>query len=200
LSSSGSTGSASTAHERERRLADQHLVRRGRLLQPRRDVHRVAGREPLLGAGHDLAGVDTDPPLDPQLRERVAHLDRRAAGAQRVVLVSGRHAEDGHHGVADELLDRAAMPLDDRFHPLEVAREQCPQRLGVGRLAERRRADHVAEEDRDDLPVHATIIPRARHERKPGYCGEMRSRSSASKGELGSTPSPPRRSASTTPS
>ena len=36
------------ADERERRCADQHLARRGRLLQPGSDVDRVARREPLL--------------------------------------------------------------------------------------------------------------------------------------------------------
>ena len=36
------------AHERQRRLADQHLARLGRLLEPRRDVDGVPGRQPLL--------------------------------------------------------------------------------------------------------------------------------------------------------
>ena len=76
----------------------------------------------------------------PSSGQRVAHLDRRPHRAQRVVLVHDRHAEHGHHRVADELLDRAAVALDDRLHPLEVAGEQRPQRLRVGRLAERRRA------------------------------------------------------------
>ena len=31
-----------------------------------------------------------------------------------------RHPEHGHHGVADELLDAAAVALDDALHPLEV--------------------------------------------------------------------------------
>ena len=110
------------ADERERRLPDQHLARLRRLLQPRRHVDRVAGREPLLRPGHDLARHDADPPLQPELGQRVSHLDRRAHRAQRVVLVQHRHPEHGHHGVADELLDAAAVPLDDRLHPLEVAR------------------------------------------------------------------------------
>ena len=36
----------------------------GGLLEPRRDVDRVAGRETLVGAGHDLARVDSDPKPD----------------------------------------------------------------------------------------------------------------------------------------
>ena len=89
---------------------------------------------------HHLAGHDADPPLQAQLGQRVAHLDRRPHRAQRVVLVQHRHAEHGHHRVADELLHAAAVPLHDRLHPLEVAREQRTQPLGIERLAERRRA------------------------------------------------------------
>ena len=89
FSSSGGERSASTASRtrRERRAADEHLARRRRLLEPGRDVDRVAGDEPLAGAGDDLAGVHADPPSIAELGQRVAHLDRRAHRAQRVVLV-----------------------------------------------------------------------------------------------------------------
>ena len=63
-----------------------------------------------------------------------------------------RHAEDRHHRVADELLHGAPVPLDDRPHLLVVAPHQPPQGLRVDTLAERRRADDVAEENRHDLP------------------------------------------------
>ena len=105
--------------------------------------------------------VTTSPVLTPiracdaELGQRVAHLDRRAAGPQRVVLVHLGDAEDGHDRIADELLHRPAVRLDDPLHPLEVAGEQGPQRLGVGRLAERGRAGHVAEEDGDRLALLA---------------------------------------------
>ena len=49
------------------------------------------------------------------LRELVDRLEDpqpRAHGALGIVLVSHGRAEDGHHGVADELLDRAAVALD----------------------------------------------------------------------------------------
>ena len=46
-----------------------------------------------------------------------------------------------------------------RFHPLEVAGEQTLQSLRVDRLAERGRADDIAEEDGDDLAVHPAMIP-----------------------------------------
>ena len=67
--------------------------------------------------------------------------------------MDGREPEDRHHRVADELLDDAAVALDDRLHALEVAREQRAERLRVDRLAERRRADDVAEEHGYDLAL-----------------------------------------------
>jgi hypothetical protein len=96
-------------HQTERLLADEHFAGLCGLLEPRRDVDRIAGRKALLGPGHDLPGVDPDPSGDAELGQRVAHLERRAAGAQGVVLVRGRHAEDGHDRVADELLHRATV-------------------------------------------------------------------------------------------
>ncbi len=53
--------------------------------------------------------------------ERLAHLGRGAHGAQGVLLVDDGHAEDGHDRVADVLLDRAAVALDDLAHAREVA-------------------------------------------------------------------------------
>jgi hypothetical protein len=49
--------------EVERRLPEQDVVRLGRLLEASRKIDRVAGREPLLGAGQHLAGVHADPAL-----------------------------------------------------------------------------------------------------------------------------------------
>ena len=86
----------------------------GRVLESGGDVDRVAGDESLRCPGHHLAGHHADPALEAELGQRVAHLDGCAHGAQSIVLVHRRHAEDGHHGVADELLDGAAVPLDDR--------------------------------------------------------------------------------------
>ena len=48
-----------------------------------------------------------------QAGHRVDELERRADGTLGVVLVRGRRAPDGHHRVADELLDRAAVAPDD---------------------------------------------------------------------------------------
>ena len=116
--------------------------------------------QPLLRPRHHLARHHADPPLQPELGQRIPHLDRRPHRAQRVILVQHRHAEHGHHGVADELLHTAAVPLDDRLHPLEVARQQRTQPLGIERLAERRRARQVAEQDRHRLAL--LLRPRGR--------------------------------------
>ena len=87
--------------------------------------------------------------------------DGRAHGAQRVVLVRDGDPEDRHHRVADELLHRAAVTLEDDAQILEVAAHACAQRLGVRRLAERGRADEVAEEHGDDLALLARGLSRS---------------------------------------
>ena len=142
-------------HELVRRLSDQHLARRRRLLEPRRHVHRIPGHQPLRRARHHLTGVHADPALNAERRQRIAHLDRRPTGAERVVLMHLRHPEHRHHRVTDELLHRPAVRLDDPAHPLEVAAQQGPQRLRVSLLAKRRRADQVTEQHRHRL-AHLT--------------------------------------------
>jgi hypothetical protein len=147
------------------------------LLESRGDVDRVAGREPLLCPGDDLAGVDAHAQLEPravaglqlivQAAEADAQLVGGSHGPQCVVLVHRRHAEDGHHRVADELLDRAAVTVDYRLRRLEVARHHPPQALGVDPLAERGRAGDVAEEHGHDLP-HLARRCRLRQRRAAG--------------------------------
>jgi hypothetical protein len=140
-------------HECERRLSDQHLVGLGRLLEARGDVDRVAGREPLLGPGHDLARVHTNPRLHTERRQSVPHLHGRPDGTQSVVLVHPRHAKHRHHRITDELLEGASVPLDDRPHPPEIAGKQRTNGLRIGHLAERGRLRHVAEQHRDRLTL-----------------------------------------------
>ena len=145
------------------RSPEQDLAGGGGLLQTGRDVHRVAGHDLLVArAGHHVAGVHPDPAgerhpvvaveLRVQRLERRAHLARGADGAQRVVLVDLRHAEDGHDGVADVLLDGAAVVFDRRPHRVEVPLHDPTDRLGVERLTHRGGAGDVAEHDRDRLP------------------------------------------------
>ena len=160
-------GGDGVADEPDRRVADEDLAGRRRRLEPLRDDDGVAGGEriALRGvAGVDLARMDAGAHADPdperplqlvvQAGELAAELDGRAHGAKRVVLVHDRDPEDGEHGVADELLDRAAVALEHRPRSLVIARPDAPERLRVELLAERRRVRDVAEDERDRLPDH----------------------------------------------
>ncbi len=146
--------------EAARRLADQDLVGRRRLLESLRGVDRVARDECRAAvARDDLAAVDAD--ADPQrrpalrrerlvqVRERPPHLEGGPHRPQRVVLVHLRDAEDRHHGVADELLDGAAVMLDRPAHRVVPGTEERAQRLRVEVLAEAGRVREIAEEDGD---------------------------------------------------
>ena len=161
-----------------RRSADEHLARAGGLLQPLRSVHRVARDERLAArrvTGDDLAGVDPDAhvQLDAQparevlvqLRKRRAHVDRGAYRTQRVVFVQLRHAEDGHHRVADELLHRSAVPLQHAAHLVEPACHHAAEGFRIELLPETRRVGDVAEDDRHGL---------ARRGHRAGGGGERR--------------------------
>ena len=142
-------------HELARLCPDQHFAGRGRLLQPGSHVDGVAGDECVAVACDDLAGVDTDARAEPEGGDGRPHLPRSSNGAQRVILVGDRDAEHRHHRVADELLDGAAVPLEDRAHRLVVREHRRAQCLGVGASSERRRPGEVAEHDRDGLPDFA---------------------------------------------
>ena len=111
------------AHGCSRRAGSRPCL--GHALEPCGDVECVTGGEPgpaCAGAYEDLPGLhaqlhpDSDPErvleLGAQVRAGGAHLDRHPHRAQRVVLVDLRLPEDAYYGVADEALDRAAMPLD----------------------------------------------------------------------------------------
>src|SRR6185369_16985093 len=80
-----------------------------------------------------------------------AHLQGGAGGADDVVLVEDGHAEDGHDGVADELLDGPAVALDDAAHLGEVAGHHELEGLGVQAVSERGEAADVGEHDGDGL-------------------------------------------------
>ena len=85
--------------------------------------------------------------------DRVDQLERGADGPLGVVLVGGRGAPDGHDRVADELLHRPAVQLDDLGGGLEVVAQQLADGLGIAVLGEAREADEVGEEDGDQAPL-----------------------------------------------
>ncbi len=102
--------------------------------------------------------------MHPQPRQRLPHLRRRPHRPQRVILVQHRHPKHSHHRIADELLNRAAVPLHDRPHPLEIARKQGTHRFRINRLSQRGRAGHVAEQHRHRLAL--LTLPRLHAKRR----------------------------------
>ena len=143
------------------RRAHQNLPNGRRLLQACRGVHRVAGRDRPTGRGgadDHLARGDADAHVEPHTEGRfelisepadgLASLHGRADAAQGVVLVGRRHAEERHHGVADELLQMASMPFERCRHRREVPVHHTTHRLGIEPLAQLRRPGDVGEEHR----------------------------------------------------
>ena len=130
-----------------------------RALETSRRVHDVTRRHPFaLGRARverdeRLAGRDPDPQLEPVLDREVADGERGTHRALWIVLVRDRRAEERHHGVTDELLDRPAVPLELCADTCVVRTQDRVDVLGVDRLGARREADEVAEDDRDDLAL-----------------------------------------------
>jgi hypothetical protein len=142
----------------------QDLARAGRLLQAGRHVHRAAQDVGgVVVPAHDhLARVDAGAHVDLHVPvtgelgveglQLVAHVVGGAHGPQGVVLVDRRHAEHGHHRVADELLHGAAVTFEHAPHLREVALHHAAERLRVEAFAERGGVDDVAEHDRHRPP------------------------------------------------
>ena len=82
----------------------------------------------------------------PSSTREVADRERRSDSPLGIVLVCRRRAEERHHRVADELLDRAAVPFELGADALVVRPENRLDVLRVERLRARREADEVAEE------------------------------------------------------
>ena len=82
-----------------------------------------------------------------------------------------RRAEDRHHGVADELLDRAAEALDLAGDALVVRAERGANVFRVGPVGAGREAHEVDEEHGDDLALLA-----ARRCLERGAAGEAEAR------------------------
>ena len=147
----------------DRAVTGEHLARVGGFLQPIRDVHGVAGHEraALACRAHDdLARVDADAHLELAAEELVHSLLHRERRMQRTlgVILEGRgRAEDGHHRIADELLDRAAGELDLLAHRVVVPLELYPHALRVSISCVCGRPDEVGEENRDELALFTRV-------------------------------------------
>jgi hypothetical protein len=116
-----------------------------------------------LPVGQHLPGLDPDPELErrptlggqlrAELRHRLLHLERGADSALGIVLVDGRHAEDGEHRVAGELLHEALVSLDLRAEPIERPADDRLDDLRVVALVQARVADEVGEQEGRDLAL-----------------------------------------------
>ena len=111
-----------------------------------------------------------------QLSDGVAHRERRPDGALGVVLVRDGCAEHRDHRVADELLDRAAPPLELVARPLVVDAKERADVLRVALLRSRGGPHEIGEDDADDL---ALLPPRGRRrdaQRAAALRAELRGR------------------------
>jgi hypothetical protein len=143
----------------ERCLVDEDPVLGRRRLQARRRVDDVARGHALAAIGsradgdERLAGGDADAYLELAIFGiPLADRECRSYGALGIVLVRDRRAEERHHGVSDELLDRAPEALEVSTDALVVPGEERAHVLRVHPLGLRRGADEVAEEDGHYLP------------------------------------------------
>jgi len=107
-------------------------------VEPHADVHRRAA------GALDLLRVEGDPPL---------HSQRRIAGANRMVLVPDRRAEERHDPVAHDLVHRPLVPMDGFHHPFNDPVEDLPGLLGVAVGEQLHRPLQVREQHRDLLAL-----------------------------------------------
>ena len=145
------------------RFADEDHPGLGGRLHARRGVDEIAGDHALSFRADrhcGFAGEDTGTGAKLRCADLVAErghgsdqVECRADGALRVVLGRGRRAPHRHHRVADELLDRAAVELDQAPARVEVAGEELARVLGVALLGGCREADEVGEEDGDEAAL-----------------------------------------------
>ena len=144
-------------------IAHDHGPRLGDRLQPGRRVDEIAGDQPLtVAAGHhrSLTGQDSRARSQARRSDLGAHVDDglhqvegRTDRALGVVLLRDRRPPHRHHRVADELLDRAPVALDQAPAGFEVLREQLAHLFGIASLGERREPDQVGEENGDQPPL-----------------------------------------------
>ena len=138
-----------------RRSPDEDCAGLGGALDARRGVDEVAGDHALaLGSDRD-GGLPRENACAclqgcVELWHSGDEVEPGPDGALRVVLLGDRCSPDGHDGIADELLDCAAIAVDDGSRRLEVEREKLARVLRVALCGCGGEADEVGEEDGDE--------------------------------------------------
>jgi hypothetical protein len=112
---------------------------------------------------YHLARVETHADLDghPEAAKhvlgvalhRILHPQRRIAGADRVVLMGERRAEERHDPVAHHLVDGALVAVDRLHHVFEHGVEELARLFGVPIGQQLHRALQVSEEHGDLLTL-----------------------------------------------
>ena len=175
LTSSGGTGSATTASRTRRRVSSPMRTVPGSAACSRRAATFTASPVTSVSA---CSPATTSPVFTPiraasetpwsrssslfEGLEGLSHLDRGANRSKGIVLVDRRDPEHRHHRVPDELLHGAPVTLQRRPHLGEVAGHDPAERLGVEALAHGRRARDVAEDHRHGLALLVASGRRAR--------------------------------------
>src|SRR4029453_11545687 len=147
-----------------RLLPDKYVAGWSRLLEAGSRVHGITRDETLPGrriAGDDLARMDARPvrerdaPAIPELAvqrgEGRLHLCGGPEGADCIVLVGAYETKDRHYGVADVLLDYAAVAFHAGAHLREVAVQDLAKGLRIHVLPKFGPAHEVGDENRGRL-------------------------------------------------
>jgi hypothetical protein len=109
------------------------------------------------GADDDLSGIQADPDLHLDAMgaanllavaaDRSLHVERRVAGAHRMVLMGERRPEERHDAVAHHLIHGALVAMDGLHHEREDGIEDLSRLLGVTVGEQLHRPLEVGEED-----------------------------------------------------
>jgi hypothetical protein len=144
------------------RLVDEDAAGRCGRLQAGGGVDAVAGGgvlallDPCVERDQRLTGGDAG--VDLQVSgggKLLTDRQRGPYGALGVILVRHGRAEDRHDRVANELRDRATVPLEDRAQVGVVRLQEPLHILGIHSLGARREPHEVGEQHRDDLALLA---------------------------------------------
>ena len=167
------------ANEPARPLVEESVAHARCLRELGRQVERLARRpklKPDFAPGHDLAGAQADPELEPhravalqlrsQIRESLRNLGRGSHCAERIVLVDGRQSEDGRDRIAGHSLDRPSVTIDRGLDVTEDAAADTSKGLRVeARAGHGRRRCEPDMDDGDGLSKLARNRLRGRLER-----------------------------------